>query len=286
MTMNVCWVAITRVRWSRARWFSLGWCSLAAMSALAFAAEPETARLGHGVNAYDLHDYGTAVQSLRGLQIKRLPDYTAYYLAWSELLSGSPEAAVKTLDAYRPKAIESSPLAGKIAVLHARALVDLKQPAAATRAIEILNSANIIPQPEGAFILGMAYEGAGDRLNAVLSYRKAYYEYPVTDFAIQSQVALERLRGVMGSNFPAASPAERLARARHLLELRDYRTATAEYNELAGSLPEPARTGRRPAPSGGAKLARHRAGGTWRDRSIDQARAQQDHQQLYDQARR
>jgi soluble lytic murein transglycosylase len=271
MTMNVCWVAITR-----ARWFSF-----LAIPALALAADPQTARLGRGVNAYDLHDFSAATQTLRGLQIPKLPDYTSYYLGWSELLNGSPEAAVRVFEAYRAKPVEESPLAGKIVVAHARSLINLKQAGSAQRAIEILKSAPSLPQPEALFVLGTAYEAAGDRLNALFCYRKAYYGYPVNDFAIQSLAGIEKLRTAMGSNFPEPSAAERLERARHLLEIRDYRTALAEYTELSAFLPEPARDEARAGVGAAQYLGGDAAGALRYLKSFRLATDEEDARRLY-----
>ena len=246
MTMSVSWGAIIPApwcRWMRYRWMRLGSICVVLLPALALAAETPASRLGRGVNAYELHDYSTAIQSLRGLQVPKVPDYAAYHLAWSQLLSGDPDAAVRTLDAYRAAPVEGSPLAGKLAVLHARALIGIKQPAALPRAIEILKSSqSILPQPEGTYVLGTAYEAAGDRLSALYCYRKVYYGYPGTEFNAPSQLGLDRLRAAMGENFAEATPAERLERVRHMVELRDYRGAIAEYTDLAAAtLPEAAR---------------------------------------------
>ena len=240
MTMNVCWVATTPARWHS---LALILASLiaSALPGTALAADSSANRLGRGVSAYELHDYSAAAQSLRGLQLPKVPDYGAYYLGYSELLSGSPDAAARTLDAYRAKPVDASPLAGRIAVVHARALINLKQTAAYAKAIEILKSTTALPQPEGVYILGTAYEAAGDHLNALFCYRKAFYGYPGNEFSAQSQTGLDHLRVAMGSNFPEATPAEQLERARHLIDLHDYRTARSEYSDLASTLPEPAR---------------------------------------------
>ena len=243
MTMNVCSVANIRARLLSRAWVP-AWLAIAGVTitgVTGFAAENSVNRLGRGITAWDLHDYSSATQSLRGLQVPKVPDYGAYYLGYAELLSGSPEAAVRTLDAYRTKPAQSSPLAGRIDVVHARALINLKQPATLAKAIEILKSALTLPHPEGVYILGTAYEATGDRLNALFCYRKAFYGYPGNGFSAQSQIGLDRLRAAMGANYPEATPAEQLERTRHLLDLRDYRTARAEYSSLASSLPDQAR---------------------------------------------
>lgn len=240
MTMNVCWVVNTPARWPSLA-LIFGSVIAIALPGVALAAESSANRLGRGVNAWELHDYSGATQYLRGLQLSKVPDYGAYYLGYSELLSGSPDAAARTLDAYRARPVEASPLAGRIAVVHARALINLKQAASYAKAIEVLKSTPTLPQPEGVYILGTAYEATGDHLNALFCYRKAFYGYPGNDFSAQSQNGLERLRSAMGANFPDATPAEQLERARHLIDLHDYRTARSEYSDLAGTLPEPSR---------------------------------------------
>ena len=137
MTMNVCSVANIRARLLSRAWVP-AWLAIAGVTiagVTGFAAENSVNRLGRGITAWDLHDYSSATQSLRGLQVPKVPDYGAYYLGYAELLSGSPEAAVRTLDAYRTKPAQSSPLAGRIDVVHARALINLKQPATLAKAI-------------------------------------------------------------------------------------------------------------------------------------------------------
>ncbi|HVW86827.1 MAG TPA: transglycosylase SLT domain-containing protein [Bryobacteraceae bacterium] len=225
----------------RARWFS-PLLALSALPAVAPAADPGVIRLGQAINAYNVRDYSSVVEHLRGVQIPRLSDYVAYHLASSELQTGDIDGAVRDLAVYRAKPIASSPLAGKISLLNARALLDQHQPASTSRALNILQSDyKLLPQPDGDFALGLAYEAQGEKLQAALSYSKVYYAYPNTDLAAQSWTAMDRLRTVLGKDFPSAPPRQQLDRCQRWLDAREFYKARVEYTALAGSLPEPDR---------------------------------------------
>lgn len=190
----------------RARWFKTAAFGLLAAAAL--SADTNESRLGQGVNAYNLHDYGGAIQHLRGVQIPRLADYIAYYLGSSELQTGDIDGAVRDLTAYRAAAVSSTPLAGKISLTTARALLDQHNAASNTRALDILQTDyKYLPQPDGDFALAMAYEAQGEKLQASLSYVKVYYGWPNTDLAARSWDAMTRLKTDLGKDFPSAPPA-------------------------------------------------------------------------------
>src|SRR5690348_6618179 len=89
-------------------------------------ADAVATRLGQGVNAYNVHDYSSTVQQMRGLepQVPRLSDYIVWYLASAEMQAGDIDGAVRDLASYRTHAVASSPLAGKISLLYARALLE------------------------------------------------------------------------------------------------------------------------------------------------------------------
>ncbi len=208
------------------------------------AADPATTRLGQGINAYNVKDYPVAVQHLRGLQpqLPKLADYVSYYLASSELQTSDFDGAVRDLNAYRAHPTPSSPLAGKLSLLHARALLDQKQAASNTKALEILQADyKLLPQPDGDFTLGMAYEASGEKLQAAVTYQKVYFGSPNTDLAAQSLTALERLRSMLGRDYPAAPPLQELERCQKWLDVREFYKAKQEYAALAGTLPEPER---------------------------------------------
>ena len=208
----------------------------------AMPADLSESRLGQGVSAYNLHDYSGAIQHLRGLQIAKLSDYVAYYLGSSELQTQDFDDAVRDLLVYRKNPAPSSPLAGKIALLTGRALLDRKNAADNATALEILQADYpLLPQPDGDFTLAMAYEAQGEKLQAALAYVKVYYSYPNTEMAAHAWDAMVRLKPEAGKDFPFAPAREQLDRCRKWLDAKQYGNAKAEYTALAQSLPEPDR---------------------------------------------
>jgi soluble lytic murein transglycosylase len=226
-----------------APWFKSAVLALP-LTALLFSADTANLRLGQGINAYNLRDYPATIQQLRGLstQIPKLSDYIVYHLASSELQTGDIDAAVRDLTAYRAQPAPSSPLAGKIALLTARALLDQRQPAPNSTALVILQTDyRLLPQPDGDFALALAYESLGEKLQSVLAYQKVYYGFPNTDLAAQSWTAMERLRAILGRDFPVAPPLQQLERCQKWLDAREFNKARSEYAVLASNLPEPDR---------------------------------------------
>jgi hypothetical protein len=102
-------------------------------------ADTPVIRLGQGINSHNVHDYSATIQQLRALepQVPRLADYIAYHLASAELQTGDIDGAVRDLATYRAHPVPSSPLAGKIGWIYARALLDKKQPASNATALEL-----------------------------------------------------------------------------------------------------------------------------------------------------
>lgn len=223
---------------------------LLAGAAAATAAEPALAQLGQGITAYSSRDFAVAISRLRAAQggVPALSDYLTYYLGWSELLTGDVDGAVALLNTYRANPIDSSPLGGKLTLLYARALLDKRDPDSAAKALTVLQADyKNLPQPDGDFGLGLAYEALGEKPQAALTYEKVYYEYPNTDLAAQSWTAMERLRASLGKDFPTASPRQELDRCQKWLDARQYLKARAEYtaleNRLEGADKEAAKVG-------------------------------------------
>jgi soluble lytic murein transglycosylase len=203
-----------------------------------------SARLGQGINSYNVKDYSAVVQSLRGLQpqIPKLSDYIAYHLASSEIQTGDIDGAVRDLTAYRAHPAASSPLAGKISLLHARALLGQRADASNASALAILqNDYKLLPQPDGDFALAMAYEAQGEKLQAALTYEKVFYSFPNTELAALSSTAMERLRTALNRDFPNPPPLQQLERCQKWLDVKEYAKARQEYAALALVLPEPDR---------------------------------------------
>jgi soluble lytic murein transglycosylase len=214
-------------------------CALLLFSACsASAAEPGLLDLGQGINAYNSRDFIGAVSHLRTAQAATsLSDYVTYHLAYAQILTGDVDGALRVLTAYRANPIQSSPLAGKISLIYGRALLDKRDPEASSKALNVLQTDyKILPQPDGHFALGLAYEALGEQPQAALSYERVYYGYPNADLAAQSWTAMERLRAALGNDFPAAPARQRLDRCENWLTAKEYGKARQEYSTVAESL--------------------------------------------------
>ncbi len=202
------------------------------------AADAPLAQLGQGIAAYNSRDFAAAISHLRAAgDVAALADYDAYHLAYAELLTGDVEGAIGVLNTYRANRVESSPLEGRITLLYGRALLDKRDPGTSMTALGVLQGAyKTLPQPDGDFALGLAYEALSEEAQAALSYQRVFYEYPNTDLAAQASTAIDRLRPGLGKDFPNAPASEQLDRAAKWLEAKQYLKARQEYTALAERL--------------------------------------------------
>lgn len=142
--------------------------------------------------------------------------------------------------AYRAHPINSSPLAGKISLLYGRALLDKHQPDSNNKALQVLEADyKLLPQPDGDFAQGLAYEAQGEQQQAALAYERVFYTYPDTELAAQSWTAMERLRTALAKDFPEPPPSQQLDRAAKWLDAKEYAKARKEYSTLESTLTEP-----------------------------------------------
>ncbi len=202
--------------------------------------EPGVSRLGEAIAAYDKKDFFTTVHLLTaGGQPAKLRDYVAYYLANAELMTNNGEAAVRDLGHYVASPVPGSPLAGRIELLYARALLGQPSPTPANtaKARQILETDyTLLPQPEGDYALAQAFEATGFPRQAAVYYERIYYLHPANEFADKAKTAAEKLRSSLGSEYPEAPPREQLDRAKAWLSAKQYVKARQEYAMLAGSL--------------------------------------------------
>ena len=224
-------------------WFRLTFAALLVASA-ALADTASVPQLGQGIGAFRSQNYPSAVQHLRSAQlaIPKLADYIVFHLASAEKQTGDLEGAVRDLTQYRQNPVSGSPLAGKISLLLAKALLEQRQPAANTQAVQILeNDYKTLPEPDGDSLLAMAYEAMGEGPQAALVYERVYYGYPNTTHAADAWTAMERLRNSIGPNYPRPSSKQQLQRCERWIAAKEYFKARLEYDSLAKSLPEPER---------------------------------------------
>jgi soluble lytic murein transglycosylase len=249
MKMIVYSATLTRARWFDMRTFTTAWfgahcLKAAAMPAVLLAAaagasgQTSVAELGQGISAYNARNFTGAISHLRGVRsVTQLSDYVSYHLAYSQLLTGDVDGALASLTAYRANPIAASPLAGKIELLYGRTLLDKRDPDSSAKALNVLQTAyKLMPQPDGDFALGLAYEALGEQQQASLSYERAYYAHPNTDVAAQSSAAIDRLRVSLGRDFPSAPARQQLDRCEKWLAAKEYGKARQEYTALAESL--------------------------------------------------
>jgi soluble lytic murein transglycosylase len=204
----------------------------------AHAAITGIADLGQGINAYNSRDFTGAVSHLKAARpVTALGDYVTYHLAYSQVLTGDVDGALSLLVAYRANPVDASPLAGKLSLLYGRTLLDKRDPDSSSKALNVLQTDyRILPQPDGDFALGLAYEALGEQPQAALSYERVFYSYPNTDLAAQSWTAMERLRTALGNDFPAAPARQQLDRCEKWLSAKEFTKARQEYSILADSL--------------------------------------------------
>jgi soluble lytic murein transglycosylase len=193
------------------------------------------AHLALGVTSFEQKDYPLAIHHLKtaAARLPKIQDYAAYYLASSQILSKDSGEISKELAAVEAVQI-ASPLASKAAVLEAKAMVDLKNPAGAVRILS--EHAGELPQPDTALTLATAYEAASDPLNAALFYQRVYFGYPDTDAATRASAALVLLKDSLGPAYPASSPAQMLGRADRFMAEHDYVRARQEYTGMIRDL--------------------------------------------------
>jgi soluble lytic murein transglycosylase len=213
---------------------------LTAALAASAAFDPGVARLGQAITAYDKHDFFTTVHLLTaGGQPDKLRDYVTYYLSNAELMTNNGDAAVRDLGHYLGNPVPASPLAGRLGLLYAKALLTQSHatPATAAKARQILETeSSLLPQPEGDFALAQAYEATGFPREAVVFYQRVYYMHPASDLADKAKTAEEKLQPALGTEYPAATPRQRLDRANAWLKTKQYVRARQEFAVLAGEL--------------------------------------------------
>lgn len=232
MTTPRCWGRNTPVRWRR---------SILLVLLLAGAALPQDApdagarALGAGVEALDKGDIPTALRNLAAAQrsLPALADYIAWWTASAHAAAKDHAAVNRSLEPLWKFRLPS-PLAGRAAVLGAKAWLETDNPQAA---LDLLarQSNNDLPQPQARAVEAAAREAAGEGVAAAQAWQDVYHRWPAAPEAAAAAKALVRLETTLGARFPAAGPALRLERADKLLQARQTARARAEYVALAAS---------------------------------------------------
>lgn len=181
---------------------------------------------------------GQADQALARLEAARnrlsaLADYVAYYAAGARLARKDFSGVISELETVWRMA-PVSPLAGKAALLAAKAFGEAGDPKAAVSVLRKWYQG--LPQPEGDAALGAALEAAGELAQAAVFYQRVYYEHPLHTASAAASAALERIRTALGQSYPPPMPQAMLGRAAKFVEARYYARARAEYDSLIAAL--------------------------------------------------
>jgi soluble lytic murein transglycosylase len=198
--------------------------------------EDGVARLKAAMEAMDRGAAAEALQRLRGLgpQLPQIADYIAFFTAQAQIQVKEFQGAASSIEGVF-KASVGSPLAGRAAVMGAKAMLEAGDAGAALRLLGRI-PAEGQPQPEGTFVLAKAREAAGDREGAAVSYQGVYYGYPLAEEAAESFEGMSRLKTQLGARYPAPPAAAMLVRAEKLMEGRQAARSKLEYQYLAGQL--------------------------------------------------
>lgn len=222
MMMRRCWVRIIPALWLNA--------------AIAVQLPPPAGglrQLAEGYDALEAQRLPQAVFALTSARsgIPALHDYASYFLAQAQYRSrrfGEAATCAEQVVDFQPL----SPLAGRAAVLGARAWLELNQPRKALALLARV-AEDSLPNPEALLVRARALEDAGAPLDAVAGFQTVYYLYPQSPDSKEAAEGLERMRLALGSKFPEASPELRLDRAGKLREAGELGSARREYESIA-----------------------------------------------------
>ena len=175
----------------------------------------------------------------RSGQPVKLRDYVTYYLANAELMTNNGDAAVKDLGRYLSNPVTGSPLAGRLGLIYAKALLGQSSatPSTAAKARQILEAqSSLLPQPDGDYVLGQAFEATGFPRQATVYFQRVYYLHPAADLADKAKAAAEKLRAALGTEYPVPPAREQLDRPNAWLTAKQYVKARQEFAVLATEL--------------------------------------------------
>ncbi len=212
----------------------------------ATARDPELqglARLVLGYREFVAGDAAAAVRDLEDCPAAgfSLADYAAYYLAAAEMRAGDSLQAAQALADFSTR-FPDSPLHARALELRAEALLAAQQPSAA---IQVLTTESGVRQrPELALLLAQAYDQAQQNLDAARAFEEVYNAFPATAQAKVAAEALDRLRLILGAEFPQPTEEIQTARADLLFKAGEFEKALNEYKALIAADPNSALTDR------------------------------------------
>ena len=200
----------------------------------ASGSESDLALHAIGMARYAAKEYAAAEKAFAevGGDSGWLREYASYYRARCIVLSEEFERALAPLSRFGQQFPRSrfAPAAERLRV---ESLIRLKR----------LDEARSLLDPEGTrleapvrmYLAGRVEHLDGNLPPAVKLYRQAYYYHPFSDQAAASETQLNRLRASMGSAYPDAPGAWRLARAEKLYDGRSFAKASDEFTRALGA---------------------------------------------------
>ena len=163
-----------------------------------------------------------------------LVDYAEYYRAAAASEEGEPEIAISALTGFTGRFPESV-LGLESTRLLAWSLLGTGRPG---DAIKILQAeTQLSRRPPFQYLLGQAYQKAGNFPEAVRTFQGIYYCSPVAPEAVQAGRALDSLQIELGMNYPAPSEELRATRASQLETAGRFGPALSEYERLLRDFP-------------------------------------------------
>lgn len=209
------------------------WFSAAIASQLPQPSSGGLRLLAEGYESLEARHVSQAIHALTSARnsVPELRDYACYFLAQAQFRANEyaeASSAAEQVVAFQPL----SPLAGRAAVLGARAWLEQNQPRKALALLARLPE-DLLPVPELQMVRARALEAAGSLLDSAADFQAVYYRYP--DFAESREAyeAFDRLRSALGSKYIEASPELRLVRADKLREGGELSQARREYESIA-----------------------------------------------------
>lgn len=189
------------------------------------------AYLALGYREYQAEVYPAAVDHLERAATSgfSLADFAEYYRAAAAQRAGQPEVGARVLAGFRDR-FPASVLDLDATRLRAFCLIQSGQ---ATEAIHLLEATPTLPkQPPLEYLLGQAYEKAGNLAGAARTLQDVYYRSSTAPEASASAPLLRSLEVRLGTGYPAPTEELRATRASALERGDRFEAALDEYRAL------------------------------------------------------
>ena len=192
------------------------------------------ARFALGMADYEAGSFEAAAAELKRAPAASGPlqDYVRYYYARALVGDDEHAAGADVLVDFQ-KHFPKSRLVPHAARLRVESLIRTGRIAAARK---LLSSRSALREPVRLYLLARTQVLEGKRLQAVETYRRVYYKYPLAGQADEAERALNQLRRSLGKRYPSAPSSWRLQRADSLFDARRYGKASREYRRALEGL--------------------------------------------------